>query len=103
MTNYDPDRLNRVEALVESNARSIQALGDHISEMTNDFNTLADVVTEAVRQAAEERAELRQATIGIANLLASLDEDRPLILRRLSSIESKVDRILEGGDKQLGG
>jgi ABC-type transporter Mla subunit MlaD len=94
MTNYDPDRLNRIEALVESNARAIQALGDHISELTNDV----DALTEANRQAAEERAELRRATIGIANLLGSLDEDRPTILRKLNSIESKVDRLLERGN-----
>ncbi len=53
---------------------------------------------DSQRQASEERAELRRATIGIANLLSSLDEDRPTILRKLNAIEVLVDRILEGGD-----
>ena len=89
------ERLSRIEQLVESNSRSIQALNDDLVE-------LRFTVAEDHQQAAEERAELRQATIGIANLLGSLDEDRPTILRRLTSIENKVDRILEheNGDQE---
>lgn len=77
MTNQPEVRLARIEALVESNARSIQA------------------VVEVQREAESERAELRAATLGIANLLSALDEDRPTVLRRLSSIENKIDRLLE--------
>ncbi|MBV9387672.1 MAG: hypothetical protein JOZ78_14725 [Chroococcidiopsidaceae cyanobacterium CP_BM_ER_R8_30] len=93
MTNSN-DRLDRIEALqlqtqqiVDSNSRAIQALADRLAEL-------------ALRQeeAQEERAELRQATIGIANLLSSLDSDRPTILRKLTSIENKVDRLLGRGD-----
>ena len=32
---------------------------------------------------------------GVNNLLASLDSDRPTILRKLNSIETKVDRLLQ--------
>lgn len=81
MTNGSSDRLDRIEALIESNARAIQA-------------------------AADERAELRQAMIrladsqvGIANILASLDSDRPTILRKLNAIENKIDRLLGGSDQ----
>lgn len=89
MTNSsDGDRLERIEALIESNSRSIEALTDRI--------------TEIAEQSADERHELRQATIrvtelleGIANLTVSLDDDRPTILGRLSRIENKVDRILQ--------
>ena len=86
--------LTETALLARSNAKAIQALGDHISELTYDIGELA----EAARQAAQERAELRQATIGIANLLGSLDDDRSTILRRLRSIEDKVDRLLERGN-----
>jgi predicted nucleic acid-binding Zn-ribbon protein len=82
------ERLSRIEHLVESNSRSIQALNDDLVE-------LRLTVAEDHQQAAEERAELRQATIGIANLLGSLDSDRPIILRKLNTIENKVDRLLE--------
>ncbi len=82
---------DELKQLVESNARAIQALGDQISELTHDLHRLA-------RDSQAERAELRQATIGIANLLSSLDEDRPTILRKLSTLENKVDRLLERGE-----
>lgn len=58
-------------------------------------------MAEISLEAADERRELREATLrldrvveGIANLLSSLDEDRPTILRKLNSIENKVDRLL---------
>jgi hypothetical protein len=37
---------------------------------------------------------------GLINIMVSVDEDRPTVLRRLTSIENKVDRILE---KESGG
>lgn len=89
--NNQPDRLNRIELLIEGNARAIQALADDLAE-------LRLIVAEDHEQAREEREELRRATIGIANLLASLDSDRPTILRKLNSIENKLDRFLERRD-----
>ncbi len=74
---------HELQQIVESNSRAIQALADRISELTH-----------VQEEAAEERAELRQATIGIANLISSLDSDRPTILRKLNTIENKVDRLL---------
>ncbi len=69
MTNSSSDRLNQIEALLletiqlaRSNAKSIQGLADRIAELTH-----------VQEDAAEEREEHRQATIGIANLLSSLD------------------------------
>lgn len=95
-----------LKQLVESNARSIQALTDNVNrfavesrqqqeEFRRAMQTFAERVSESMQQAQAEREELRQATIGIANLLASLDQDRPTILRKLTAIENKVDRILE--------
>jgi hypothetical protein len=78
-----------LQQIVESNARSIQALTDRIVELTS-----------IQEEAAQERAELRQATLGITNLLASLDDDRPTILGRLSRIENKVDRLLQRGEPE---
>jgi len=93
---YDPDRLTRIEALVESNSRSIQALGGRIAEVTQEIAEL----TERDRQAQEERAELRRATLGITNLLVRLDENQPTVLRKLNSIENKVDQLLEQRDEE---
>ncbi len=80
-----------LQQIVESNARAIQALTDRIAELT--------LVQE---EAADERQELRAATLrlttlneGVVNLLSSLDEDRPTVLRKLTAIENKVDLLLE--------
>ena len=42
-------------------------------------------------------ATLRLTTLneGVINLLGSLDEDRPTVLRKLTAIEGKLDRLLE--------
>ena len=99
------DRIDRIEALLErfidvnvANQREIQQL---VTSNSRSIQALADRIVElslAQEEAAEERAELRQATIGIANLLSSLDSDRPTILRKLNAIENKVDCILERGN-----
>ena len=94
---------DELRQLIASNARAIQALGDQISELTSDVAVLThnvNALTETSQQAQAEREELRQATIGIANLLVSLDSDRPTILRKLSSIENKVDQLLEQQSQQ---
>ncbi len=77
------DHLTRIEQLQESAARSIQTVGDDIVE-------LRPTVREGFEQSSEERAQLRQATLGIANLLPSLDEERPNILRKLNEIETWI-------------
>lgn len=85
------EQLTSIEQLTQSNSRAIQATleAQETERLRNE---------EYRREAAEERAELRQAMIGIANLLSSLDSDRPTILRKLNTIENKVDRLLERGD-----
>lgn len=40
------DRLDRIEKLVESNAKSIQALGDEIAEMKRDRDTMYQLMSE---------------------------------------------------------
>ncbi|MGL4617591.1 MAG: hypothetical protein ACRCZS_00800 [Chroococcidiopsis sp.] len=70
-------QFQELQQIVESNSRTIQA------------------ILGAMAEARVEREELRQATLGIANLLSSLDEDRPTVLRKLSNIETKLDRLLE--------
>lgn len=95
MTNNQPDRLNRIELLIEGNARAIQALTNDLVEFRLIVAEDHEQARQEREQARQEREELRQATIGIANLLSSLDEDRPTILRKLNTIENKVDRLLE--------
>ena len=75
------DRLNRIEAIVESLARSAQAINNDHEER---IQTLEDLV-----------ARLTRLEEGQNRMLASLDDNQPTILRRLMTIENKVDQILE--------
>lgn len=77
---------HELQQITESNSRAIQSL--------------TDAIVEDREQAREERQELRQAMIGIANLVSSLDSDRPTILSKLNKIENKVDQLLERGDQK---
>jgi hypothetical protein len=47
----------------------------------------------------EIAADVATTQKAVIKILASLDEDRPTILRRLMKIEDKVDRILEQNQK----
>ncbi|MBV9387687.1 MAG: hypothetical protein JOZ78_14800 [Chroococcidiopsidaceae cyanobacterium CP_BM_ER_R8_30] len=69
--------IGQIEQLTQSNGRAIQAL-------TEDITTFKLAVEQDREEAKAERQELRQVTMGIANLLSSLDSDRPTILRKLN-------------------
>ena len=75
------NRLDRIEAIIESLARSAQAINNDHEER---IQTLEDLV-----------ARLTRLEEGQNRMLASLDDNQPTILRRLMTIENKVDQILE--------
>ncbi|OKH27142.1 hypothetical protein [Chroogloeocystis siderophila] len=99
MTNSN-NRLDQIEALLAETAQLTRSNALAIQALTDDLVTFKLTVEQNIENARTEREELRQATIGIANLLASLDEDRPT-LRKLNTIENKLDRLLqrENGDR----
>ena len=87
--------------LVESNARTAQAILEAMAEAQLEREEARDQFYVGMQQmdATIQRldgAVQRLTTLqeGVINLLASLDEDRPTILRKLNSIENKVDRLL---------
>lgn len=94
MTN-DNNRLDQIEALLAQTAQLTRSNAVAIQALTDDLVTFKLTVEQEIENASAEREELRRATIGIANLLSSLDSDRPTILRKLSTIENKVDRLLQ--------
>ena len=69
------DRLSRIEAIVESNSRAIQAMMEQRAterlEHEERMNRLEDLVARLTRI---EEAQNR--------MLASMDDDRPTVLRR---------------------
>ncbi len=88
-----------LKQVVESNARAIQAMLDAMAEARQEREEFREGMLRL--ENVVERLTIVQE--GIANLLASIDEDRPIIFRKLAAIESKVDRLLEqkeeGGDR----
>ena len=82
MTNSNGnDRLDRLEAIVESLARSAQAITNDHEER---IQTLEDVVSRLTRIEEGQNA-----------MLGSIDENQPTVLRRLMAIENKVDTLIE--------
>jgi len=83
-----PDELRQ---LVESNARTAQAMLDTIAEARLEREELRGGMIK-LQEAMVRFADTQR---GIANLLASLDNDHPTILRKLTTIENKLDQVLE--------
>jgi soluble cytochrome b562 len=76
------------QAIVESNSRAVQAILDQAAT-----DRLKREEEKAEHQA--QMAELRHISQGLVNMLDSIDDDRPTILRKLNTIENKTDAIIE--------
>jgi uncharacterized protein Yka (UPF0111/DUF47 family) len=86
--------------LVESNARTAQAMLNSMAEarmereeLREQFHAGMQRMEASIHNMDDVVQRLTMVQEGMMNLLASLDDDRPTILRRLSSIENKVDRL----------
>ncbi|PSB58229.1 hypothetical protein [Chamaesiphon polymorphus] len=77
-----------LQQLVASNARTIQAM----LEQQETTRLRHEEQMNEIRQAMLRLARVEE---GLVNMMVSIDEDRPTVLRKLTSIENKVDRILE--------
>jgi hypothetical protein len=73
--------LQETKKVVDSNSRAIQAMLDQAA--TDRLNH------EARMEKLERLSE------GLVNMLSSIDEDRPTILRKLNTIEQKTNSILD--------
>lgn len=82
------DSNNELRQIVTSLARSAQAItNDHEERMQTLEDTVVRLEETVARLARIEEAQNR--------MLANLDDDRPTILRRLNSIENKIDDLIE--------
>jgi hypothetical protein len=79
--------MTELKALARSNARSIQSM---LEQTTTD--RLKREAEKAEHLARMERLE--HISEALTNMLISIDEDRPTILRKLNTIEQTTDRIL---------
>lgn len=83
------------QAIVESNSRAVQAM---LEQAATDRLKREEEKTEyesRIRLLENNNAILASTQQGVAALLESLDEDRPTILRKLTTIENKTDAIIE--------
>ena len=89
------DRLSRIEAIVESNSRTIQGILEQ--QATDRLKREEEKVEHEQRMARLEdlMASLVSIEQGQNRMLTNIDEDRPTMLRRLMAIENKVDTLIE--------
>ncbi len=79
--------MDELRALARSNGRAIQSM---LEQATTD--RLKREGEKAEHQARMERLE--HISEALTNMLVSIDEDRPTILRKLNTIEQTTDSIL---------
>jgi len=80
-----------LKQLMESNAKTAQAILDEIADTRQERQELR----EGMIQLQNAVARLTNVQETIANLLVSLDGDRPTILKKLSALEDKLDQLLQ--------
>lgn len=93
-----------LKKLVESNARTAQAILDSMAEARLERQELQEGSVRIQQgMVVLQDAMLRLADVQecIAKMLAARDEDHPTVLRKLTSIENKVDRLLEQSDREV--
>jgi hypothetical protein len=89
------DRLDRIEAIVESNSRAIQAMMEQRATDRLEHEERMKRLEDTVIRLDDTVARLTRIEEAQNRMLANLDEDRPTVLRRLMSIENKVDTLID--------
>ncbi|MEH2024942.1 hypothetical protein [Nostoc sp.] len=77
--------------LIESNAKTVQAMLDEMAEARQERQELREGMLQ-IQNAVAQLANIQER---ITSLLISLDGDRPTILKKLSALETKLDRLLQ--------
>jgi hypothetical protein len=94
-SNGNSDRLFRIEAIVESNSRIIQAILEQRATDRLLHEERMEIANQEIAELKDIASRLTEVQLGMARILGNIDETNPTILRRLMAIENKVDRILE--------
>jgi hypothetical protein len=96
------NRLDRIEAIVESNSRAIQAMLEQ--QATDRLQREEEKIEHEQRTIEHEQRMTRLEDLmtslasieqGQNRMLANIDEAQPTMLRRLMAIENKVDTLIE--------
>ena len=81
------------QQIVQSIARGVQAMQE--KALTDELKRDEERAEHQIRM-----QKLEDISAGLINMLASIDEDRPTILRKLNTIETKTDAIIDRLDRQ---
>ena len=106
-------QIEETRRLCDSNARAIQANQEQFQETRRLCDSNARAIQANAEREISAREELRQTiqsnqdliarvnqtNESLARILVSLDEDRPTIFRKLNSIETKIDRMIENQEE----
>ncbi len=87
--------LEETRAIANSNSRTIQGI---LEQLATDKLKREEEKAEHQEQMAVMRNAIQQLVSveqGLANMVAKVDENQPTILRKLTAIENKVDRLIE--------
>lgn len=83
------------ENIVQSNSRLLQAMLEQRATERLEHEERMIRLEETVIRLDDTVARLARIEEAQNRMLANMDEDRPTMLRRLMSIENKVDRLIE--------
>ena len=99
-SNSNSECLDRIERLIEesnkitlSNSRVIQAMLEARATEKLEHEERMGRMEETIRAQHSINEKMANLQQGLANMLSSIDEDRPTILRKLNTIENRTDVI----------
>ena len=100
--NIGRDRLDRIEAILESTAQRQQETERIVQSNSRLLQAMLEQRATDRLEHEERMARLEDTVVRLTRIeeaqnrmLANMDEDRPTVLRRLMAIENKVDTLIE--------
>lgn len=88
-------RQQETENIVQSNSRLLQAMLEQRATDRLEHEERMKRLEDTVVRLDDTVARLARIEEGQNRMLASMDEDRPTVLRKLTAIENKVDTLIE--------
>lgn len=85
MTNDNHDRLSRIEAIVESNAKSIEGLTNDIAQMRRDRDSMYTLMSELT----SKMMELTGKQISTYDIMRNLDDRQAQLIEIIKSLANK--------------
>ncbi|MBC6423431.1 MAG: hypothetical protein GDA43_20730 [Hormoscilla sp. SP5CHS1] len=102
MTDYQPDRLDRIEALVEkigqiveSNARALEAMTDNIKKWQQESQIYRSRLDQLMAQTAQTQAQVVQTQAQVAQTQANFYERPNELDKWQEELSRRKDKLAE--------